>query len=483
MEMKSETPELVEGQVLLDRYTILDEIGSGGMATIYRAHDERLDRIVCVKLLKEDLSPTGSTEGRREYSATYAHFLKEALALSTLQHPNTLRIYDFGYVEGSTRPFHVSEFLDGGNLEQHVRQHGALDVEEILAIVEAVTGALTEAHDKSIVHRDVKPSNILFGRIGGALIPKLADFGIAHSNLKPKHASEDSGEHVSTVTLFSPRWAAPEQIAGSSVGPATDVYALALVVAFMLAGVPVFDGKGVRATFAERIIGDRLVQRRLQEMGVPQEAHAVLLRALAANPNQRTPAVRPFFEQLRQALRSGPASASQARDARRDSMLSLSVEQELVAGEVHESAVHVPEHEDLVAGARAVQLVDLDPIDLAIPTGHGVDVRFRATLLLDRDGVRLNVKGLNCFVARVSADGARGNPTPALVTKEAGAAAFISSTREQLGHVSWSFGVRRPEGTRLAVEGGEIVVSYTRASYAVALDVGVPHPVVIVCKR
>lgn len=481
--MKSEVPELAMGQVLLDRYTIIDEVGSGGMATIFRAHDERLDRIVCVKLLKEDISPAGSTAGRSEYSATYEHFLKEALALSTLQHPNTLRIYDFGYLEGSARPFHVSEFLDGGNLEQRVRKHGALDVEEILAILDAVTGALSEAHDKSIVHRDVKPSNILFGRIGGQLIPKLADFGIAHSNLKLKHAAEESGEHVSTVTLFSPRWAAPEQIAGSSVGPATDVYSLALVAAFMLTGIPVFDGKGVRATFAERVIGDNLVQRRLEGTGVPPEARPALVRALAANPNQRTPAVRPFFEQLRLALCSEPESPAPSHDASRDSRLSISVEHELVTGPLHEMTTHAPKHDEAFAGVRQLQLVDVDPIDLEIPTGRGIDVRFRATLLPDRDGVRLNVKGLNCFVARVLPGGGSGSPTPAIVSKDAGSASFISSTREPLGRVSWSFGIPTEDGNRLVFEGGEMVVPYTRATYAVALDVGAPHPVVIVCKR
>jgi len=475
--------ELAEGERLLDRYVIIDQVGSGGMATIYRAHDERLDRVVCIKLLKEDLAPGGSTAGRQEYRATYDHFLKEALALSRLQHPNTLRIYDFGYLEGKARPFQVSEFLDGGNLEQHVRKHGALDFAEVLAILEGVTGALAEAHEKGIVHRDVKPSNILFGRIAGQLIPKLADFGIARSDVKPKNA-EDSGEHVSTVTLFSPRWAAPEQIAGSSVDPATDVYSLGLVTAFMLTGVPLFEGKNVRATFAERVVGDNLVAMRLKQTGTPPEAMPPLLRALAANPKNRTRVARQFFEQLRLALSaSGPESNSRPRDASRDSMMSISVEQELSTGPQRENAVHVPPHEDVALGSRQVQIVDVDPIDLAIPTGRGFDVRFRATLLFDRDGVRLNVKGLNCFVSRLMPTGAVGAPTPAIVSKEGGAAHLISSGREQLATVRWAFGDRTPQGLAFRLDGGQMVVPYTRAGYAVAFDVGPPHPIVVVCKR
>ncbi|HEY8072649.1 MAG TPA: hypothetical protein VIF62_01025, partial [Labilithrix sp.] len=134
---------------LIDRYTILDRIGSGGMATIYRATDDRLDRVVCVKLLRTTLvEGSGSTSGHRAvYEATYAHFLKEALALSKLQHPNTLRIYDFGYLDppdaepGTGAPFHISEYLDGGNLETHVRVRGPLSAEESLGILEGICGA------------------------------------------------------------------------------------------------------------------------------------------------------------------------------------------------------------------------------------------------------------------------------------------------------------------------------------------------------
>src|SRR5688572_6869691 len=123
---RSGEPELSEGMRLLDRYSILDRIGSGGMATIYRATDDRLDRVVCVKLLRTTLvEGSGSTSGRAVYEATYSHFLQEALALSRLQHPNTLRIYDFGYLGGTEEPsasgepsasravgapFHVSEY-------------------------------------------------------------------------------------------------------------------------------------------------------------------------------------------------------------------------------------------------------------------------------------------------------------------------------------------------------------------------------------
>src|SRR4051812_22672430 len=240
--------ELAEGTRLLDRYTILDRIGSGGMATIYRATDDRLDRVVCIKLLRTTLvegSGSNNTSGRAVYQATYSHFLQEALALSKLQHPNTLRIYNFGYLDDASpdpgAPFHVSEYLDGGNLETHIRLRGAIPADEALGILEGISGALAEAHEHGIIHRDIKPSNILFARVRGALVTKLADFGIAHSDLKKKQRADgpsafDGMESVSTVALFSPRWAAPEQLCGSPEGPRTDVYALGLLACFMLTG-------------------------------------------------------------------------------------------------------------------------------------------------------------------------------------------------------------------------------------------------------
>src|SRR5262249_40390755 len=126
---------LPEGLRLLDRSPTLDRAAGGGMATIYRAMDEPPDRVVSVNLLRVELGGAEGTAGRGMYEATYTHFLQEALALSKLQHPNTLRIYDFGYVDHA-RPFQISEYLDGGNLEGYVRRKGALAADETLGILE-----------------------------------------------------------------------------------------------------------------------------------------------------------------------------------------------------------------------------------------------------------------------------------------------------------------------------------------------------------
>jgi eukaryotic-like serine/threonine-protein kinase len=486
-------PELLEGMRLLDRYTILDRIGSGGMATIYRAQDERLDRVVCVKLLRTTLvEGSGSTSGRAVYQATYSHFLQEALALSKLQHPNTLRIYDFGYLDadggsGGGAPFHVAEYLDGGNLETHVRMRGAISGEEALGILEAITGAVAEAHEHGILHRDIKPSNILFGRVRGDLVPKLADFGIAHSDVK-KSGKADAGEPMSTVALFSPRWAAPEQLCGSPEGPRTDVYALGLCVAYMLANRVLFDDDDVRVTFNDRVRGDTLVNARLAQAGLTGDVGRVLARSLLARPDDRIATAPELFEQLRTALKvRAPTSVSAfrvdpAESASRAAALRENVALEIVADGSQGAPPKAAPEQVHQHGERRVRLVQVhEKLDLSFVDREGAPVRFRVTML-PGPGLKLNVKGLTCFVAR---QGQR--PTPALNLASdrdaAGTLELVSTGRQTLGELTWSFGQPGPTGHLFVVDGRQLLVPYSEAQQAVALMLGAGNDVVVMCRR
>jgi serine/threonine-protein kinase len=572
-----DTLDLPEGLNLLDRYTIIDRIGGGGMATIYRAHDSRLDRIVCVKVLRSLIEGLGSSSsGGIVYQATYTHFLQEARALCKLAHPNTLRIYDFGYLDvggdGSgavgPRPFHVSEFLDGGNLEQYVRARGALGPSEVLAILDRVASAVDEAHRAGILHRDIKPSNILFSRVGDVLMPKLADFGIAQSvevrasspmpaaapiadaehdppARPPRADSEpDAYEHV---PLFSPRWAAPEQLTISEEGPYTDVYALALVAAFMMSGRPLFQLEDVDATFEDRVTGDAFVTERLAvcrvAAGMP-EVIRVLLRALRADPRTRIPSPLAFYEALSKAFAASlpetgaapiafsggvprlQAPGANARGAREQSPgVPLSLPNPRAA---HESvtlqagpdrgadarpaaarATLAPPPERWTAvscrqGTRRVRIVEThERIDLGVPTSAGVEVRFRVTLLPgQRDEFRVNVKGLNCFVAKPG-----GSVSPAIVASEDGTARFLSTHKEELGAVSWQFGSLRYDDARplatanaktananvggnaengarvFVVDGGTLVVPFPEGVFALALELGADRELIVVSRR
>src|SRR5262245_46963151 len=164
--------ELLIGRVLVDRYTIQSVLGRGGMSVVYRGRDRRLDRDVAIKVF------SGLSVKEEAMKLSREHFVREAFALSELRHPNTLRIFDFAYIEDHPPhvPFQVSEYMDGGTLQELVKRRGMLSERNAAAILYALGGALSEAHAHGIVHRDVKPSNILFAHAGKQRIVKLADF-------------------------------------------------------------------------------------------------------------------------------------------------------------------------------------------------------------------------------------------------------------------------------------------------------------------
>jgi len=464
------------------------------MASIYRATDERLQRIVCVKLLRLVLE-AGSTSGSSVYQATYAHFLQEALALSRLHHPNTLKIFDFGYLEettpganvaGAGRPFQISEFLDAGNLEQLVRREGPVLPSALLSILDPIGGAMAEAHEQNIIHRDIKPSNILFARINQSLIPKLADFGIAHSNpIRKKtinHTDDDDVDPVSVVTLFSPRWAAPEQLAGASSGPPTDVYSLALVTVFMLAGRAMFEGKEVRATFPERVIGDRLVTRRLGEMGIAPPLQPPLLRALAARVVERTASVTAFVNEMRDAISSMNAFPDREHRRRMPSEVTDTLSTPLATrqhgtAQLEEPPPVPPQEIPISGGARATIVEVDDRLDLAVPTTLGVDARVRLTFVPARDGYRVNVKGLNCFVVR------DGRPAAAILVDRDAILELLSSGREPMGRLAFTFGAVSGANRVFPAIGPELVLPLYRAQRAVAVHIASTGELIVMCSQ
>ena len=468
------------------------------MATIYRATDDRLDRVVCVKLLRTTLvEGSGSTSGSRAvYQATYTHFLQEALALSKLQHPNTLRIYDFGYLrEGSGdqgAPFHVSEYLDGGNLESHVRLRGPLPTQEALGILEGISGAVAEAHEHGIIHRDIKPSNILFARVRGELVSKLADFGIAHSHVKKKHAPADDafGESVSTVALFSPRWAAPEQLCGSPEGPRTDVYALGLLTIFMLTGTVFFGDEDVRLTFNDRVRGDTLMNARLAKLGMSGEVARALGHALLARPDDRIASAPEFAQRIREALKVRTSNSVApfpvevvARPAQMPviagpGQLALEVEGSGTGSVASGQPVTQAPAERIVAqGERRLRYVQVhEKLDLSFLDPTGGQVRFRVTMLPGQ-GTSLNVKGLSCFVAKRG-----GRPTPAVTANQDTTIDLVSTGRQVLGEISVSFGQPTHNGRVFLVDGRQLLVTYAEAQQVVVLMLSRGNDIVVMCR-
>lgn len=283
------------GRRLMSRYVVAEKIARGGMAVVYRGEDERLHRPVCVKLF------FGFGPHQQEYAVVLEHFVQEAFALSRLQHPATLRIYDFGYLDedARTEPFFVTEFADGGHLGHLVADTGGLPPVEVLRLLGPIVSALREAHAAGIVHRDLKPSNILLTSAGGELSPKLADFSIAKARGDlPNRASETNAQ----APLYSLSWAAPEQMSGGAIGPAADVFALALLTAYLLTEQLVYPGEDIMALYTLRSEGAPWRERSIRGIGLPPAIEAVVLRATAEDSAARPQSVEAFFDELRSAV-------------------------------------------------------------------------------------------------------------------------------------------------------------------------------------
>ena len=207
----------VSDELFADRYRLERRLGVGGMATVQLAFDTRLERNVAVKLLAEHLA---------EDSSFVSRFRREALAAARLVHPNVVQVFDFGLDEQTHRNFIVMEFVDGQSCAEILRERGTLPADEAVDILAQSCRGLDYAHRHGVVHRDVKPGNLLRSRDG---MVKLADFGIA------KAAEQSDITKVGSV-LGTAAYLAPEQARGEPAGPASDLYALGVVAYQLLAG-------------------------------------------------------------------------------------------------------------------------------------------------------------------------------------------------------------------------------------------------------
>jgi eukaryotic-like serine/threonine-protein kinase len=205
-------------QVIYDRYRLEGRLGIGGMSTVHRAFDTRLEREVAVKLLAEHLA---------EDETFVSRFRREALAAARLVHPNIVQVFDFGLDERTGQHFIVMELVNGPSCAQLLRDRRSLGIDETLDIVGQASRGLDHAHRNGVVHRDVKPGNLLVSAADDVV--KLADFGIAR-------ATEQSSITQVGSVLGTAAYLAPEQARGEEAGPAADIYALAVVTYQLLAG-------------------------------------------------------------------------------------------------------------------------------------------------------------------------------------------------------------------------------------------------------
>jgi eukaryotic-like serine/threonine-protein kinase len=266
MGYRDEAPGVIE--VLGDRYLLQSSIGSGGMATIYSARDLQLDRVVAVKVLREIYSTDKNFVAR---------FQREARAASVLKHPNIVRVFDYGQTDG--KYYIVMELIEGTDLHSYLSSRNVLDFDRAIIIAHDIALGLGAAHRRGIVHRDVKPQNVLVG-IDGSI--KLTDFGIVslYKNANAERLTT-SGMTVGTVQYF-----APEQAQGEIVTPAADVYAPGIVMYEMLTGRPPFDGNSP-VVVAMQHIQDKPVPPGQFNPDIPSALEEIILRCLEKKPGAR----------------------------------------------------------------------------------------------------------------------------------------------------------------------------------------------------
>jgi serine/threonine protein kinase len=248
--------------VVAGRYRLVEQIATTGMSEVWRAHDLELDRPVALKLLG-----VGS-------QADPERFQREAQAAAGLSHPNICRLFDYGETDG--RRYIVFELLGGGSLEERLRAGQPLPDDEAARIAGELASALAYAHSRGVVHRDVKPTNVLFDEDGNA---KLADFGIARITGEP--TLTEAGTVLGTAAYIS-----PEQASGEPTGPASDVYAFGVILFRMLTGQLPFVSDSALELAAMHASREPPAIASLR-VDAPPELERVAMRALAKRPDDR----------------------------------------------------------------------------------------------------------------------------------------------------------------------------------------------------
>lgn len=271
---------IVKGQRINDRYEIEKLIGEGGMANVYLAQDKILDRKVAVKVLRGDLADDEKFVRR---------FQREALAASSLSHPNIVEIYDVGEDEGNF--YIVMEFIEGKTLKQLIKKRGVLSLSETMDIMLQLLDALVAAHDSYIIHRDIKPQNIMIKESG---LVKITDFGIA--------VALNSAQLTQTNSVMgSVHYLPPEQAGGKGSTIRSDIYSLGILMFEMLTGKMPFRGDSA-VEIALKHIKEPLPSPKEINPVIPQSVENIILKAAAKNPKNRYKDAREMAEDIKTCL-------------------------------------------------------------------------------------------------------------------------------------------------------------------------------------
>ncbi|WAH35493.1 Stk1 family PASTA domain-containing Ser/Thr kinase [Alicyclobacillus dauci] len=273
---------MLTARVLGGRYQLQEPIGGGGMAIVYRAVDTLLDRVVAIKMLRSQFA---------EDDEFVSRFRQEAQAAARLSHPNIVNVYDVGVAEKEY--YIVMEYVDGPTLKDIIVKRAPLPVNEVLDITKQICAALSHAHTEHIIHRDVKPHNILVNKFG---VVKVADFGIARAVTGNTITDRQATSVLGSVHYFS-----PEQARGAQTDAKSDIYSLGVVMYEMLTGSLPFSGSSP-VSVALKHLREPFVEPRELNKSIPQSVENVVLRCMVKTPEGRYPDMAAVKADLDEAL-------------------------------------------------------------------------------------------------------------------------------------------------------------------------------------
>ena len=263
------------GKMLDNRYEILERIGTGGMAIVYKAKCHRLNRLVAVKILKSDLAQ--DEDFRRRFNA-------ESQAVAQLSHPNIVSVYDVS--KGGDIEYIVMELIDGITLKQYMEKRGQLNWRESLHFITQIMRGLSHAHSRGIVHRDIKPQNVMVLRDGSV---KVADFGIA--------CLENAAQTLTQEALGSVHYISPEQARGDRTDARSDIYSAGVVLYEMLTGRLPFEGDSAVSVAIQHLSSVPLAPRDI-DPSIPEPLELICMKAMNSDPNKRYASADAMIEDL-----------------------------------------------------------------------------------------------------------------------------------------------------------------------------------------
>ena len=270
------------GKMLDNRYEILERIGTGGMAVVYKAKCHRLNRLVAVKILKSDLAQ--DEDFRRRFNA-------ESQAVAQLSHPNIVSVYDVS--RGGDTEYIVMELIDGITLKQYMEKRGRLNWRESLHFITQIMRGLSHAHSRGIVHRDIKPQNVMVLRDGSV---KVADFGIA--------CLENAAQTLTQEALGSVHYISPEQARGDRTDARSDIYSAGVVLYEMLTGRLPFEGDSAVSVAIQHLSSVPLAPREI-DPDIPEPLELICMKAMAPDLDRRYPSADAMIADL-EAFRKNP---------------------------------------------------------------------------------------------------------------------------------------------------------------------------------